>query len=426
MRLALVVAAFPRLSETFIVNKFLGLLERGWDVYVVCGRLSAGEWRHFPQLADAKVRRRVLAGPIARPRWRALVSTCAAVVRAFATQPRGSARYLRVGWRRWRCGVLRRLALDAPVLRLRPALVHFEFGALAVGRMHLRDLLPCRITVSFRGYDLNFVGLEVPGFYDQVWQQADGLHFLGEDLWRRAQRRGCPSDKPHVLIPPAVRVEEYAVLRREEPSAEAGRPRPLRILSVARLEWKKGYEYALAALELLKQRGIEFEYRAVGAGEYLEAIAFARHQLGLEEEVQLLGALPPAEVKRQLAWADVFLHAAVSEGFCNAVLEAQAAGLPVVCSDAGGLAENVEDGVTGFVVPRRDPRAMAERLAELAEKPALRQELADAGRQRVTAMFSFTRQLDALSEWYASALAPDASGTGRRPRAGRVGDQQYL
>lgn len=53
-------------------------------------------------------------------------------------------------------------------------------------------------------------------------------------------------------------------------------------------------------------------------------------------------------------WADVLLHSVISEGFCNVVVEAQAHGVPVVCTDAGGLPDNVEREITGVVVPRRD------------------------------------------------------------------------
>ncbi|MGQ9525954.1 MAG: glycosyltransferase family 4 protein, partial [Armatimonadota bacterium] len=183
--------------------------------------------------------------------------------------------------------------------------------------------------------------------------------------------------------------------------------RPLRILSVGRLEWKKGYEYALQAAKLLRDKGVRWTYRIVGAGEYLEAIAFCRHQLGLKDCVQLVGAVSHDQVLEQMRWADVFLHAAVSEGFCNAVLEAQASGLPVVCSDAGGLAENVADGETGFVVPRRDPKAIADRLELLAANPCLRQTMADAGRKRVASRFRIEAQIDSFERLYLAVSGPE-------------------
>jgi len=133
-------------------------------------------------------------------------------------------------------------------------------------------------------------------------------------------------------------------------------------------------------------------------------VVFARHQLDLEGTAELLRAQPRREVKAQMAWADVFLHAAVSEGFCNVVIEAQAMRLPVVCSDAGGLPENVADGETGFVVPRRDPQALAGKLALLAGDPDLRLRMGLAGRERVLRCFRLEDQLAAFERFYRELL----------------------
>jgi len=100
------------------------------------------------------------------------------------------------------------------------------------------------------------------------------------------------------------------------------------------------------------------------------------------------------------AEADVMVHAAIEEGFCNAVIEAQAMELPVVTSDAGGLPENVDDGVTGFVVRRRDPAAMAEKIIELAKDPGLRTQLGKAGRERAIQRFDLDRQAEAFVKLY--------------------------
>ena len=82
------------------------------------------------------------------------------------------------------------------------------------------------------------------------------------------------------------------------------------------------------------------------------------------------------------------------------IIEAQAAGLPVVVSDAGGLPENVENGVTGFVVPRRDPEALAEKLIALAGDPALCQKMGQAGRQRAMTRFDLANQVQAFVTLY--------------------------
>ena len=124
----------------------------------------------------------------------------------------------------------------------------------------------------------------------------------------------------------------------------------------------------------------------------------------MEEVIQFLGAQPREVVREQLDWADVFLHAAVSEGFCNAVLEAQSMQLPVVCTDADGLPENVVDGVSGFVVPRREPQALAEKVTILAADPKLRARMGQAGRERVVNHFQLDVQIEKFDAFYKTVL----------------------
>jgi colanic acid/amylovoran biosynthesis glycosyltransferase len=404
-RVVQIVPAFPKLSETFIVSKFLGLLQHGWDMHVICGESDPREWQRFPELRGlADVQQRVhLAWPH-RPRWLATLLVPVAFIWTIWLNPSGSWRYFYWGWSKFRWDLLRRFYLDSAILALKPDIIHMEFGALAAERMYLKGLLGCRVIVSFRGYDLNFVGLDNPGYYQQVWEQADALHLLGEALWQRAQKRGCPPEKMHRLIPPAIDPMKFDAVEQQPFEVVGTRERPLRIASVGRLEWKKGYDYALQAVRLLVDQGICCEYHLIGGGSYFDAVSFARYQLGLESVVRFMGELTSQEVNSQLLWSDVFLHAAVSEGFCNAVLEAQAMGVPVVCTDAGGLPENVVNGETGFVVPSRDPQALAEKLALLTRELPLRQKMGQAGRQRVQTNFKLADQILAFDRLYKQVL----------------------
>lgn len=404
-RIALIVPAFPKLSETFIVSKFLGLLDKGWDVRIVCSTSDEAEWRRFPQLLSrTDVRQRVVVAPPVKPRWLVPVRMALLLLRSLIQRPAATTRYMAQGWKRFGVRVLKHFYLDANLILAQPDVVHFEFGALAVNRMYLRDLLGCKIVVSFRGYDLNFSGLDQAGYYDDVWAYADHIHCLGYDLWQRALRRGCPPEKPHTLIAPAIDIDRFSPAEREIAQNIGTPDRPLRLLSVGRLEWKKGYEYGLQAVKLLRESGLEVEYRIIGSGHYLDAIAFCRHQLGLEDCVHFLGPQPQSVVLDNMRWADIFMHAAVTEGFCNAVIEAQAMKLPVVTSDAGGLGENVIDGCTGFVVPRRNPHALAEKVRILAESPELRAKMGEAGRNHVIEHFAIERQIEAFSNLYKQVL----------------------
>src|SRR5215210_5051202 len=357
---------FPKVSETFFVRKFVGLLERGWDVHVVCRRSNDEHWAFFPELREH-----------IRHQGRLHVA---------------------------------RENTDERIASLRPDIVHFGYGTLAHGRTHVRAA-GCRIVTSFRGYDLNSFRLDEPGCYDEVWRDTDVVHAVSEAIWDRARERGCPADQPRAIVKDAVDVGWF---RPPEARDEAvGVPgRPLRVLTVGRLHWKKGHDYAIAATGELVRRGIEVEHRIVGEGEHLEPTRFAIEDLGLGRRVELLGALRAAEVRELLAWADVLVHPSLTEAFGVAAIEAQAMGLPVVCSDAGGLPENVEDGVTGFVVPRRDASGIADRLQTLATDPALRRGMGRAARRRAESELSLQRQLDGFEAVYEQLLAMPLEAAG--------------
>jgi colanic acid/amylovoran biosynthesis glycosyltransferase len=401
MKILMVVPGFPRLSETFIVNKYLGLLARGHDVHVHCASSDETEWARLPALADREHRRRVhVAWPADH---RAVLLAPAALASAAGKNPRGTLGFLRQDLSP------RHFYQHARVVELAPDIVHFEFGGLAVDGIALKQRLGVRVVVSFRGADICFSGLDRPGHYDRVFHEADALHFLGQDLWQRARQRGCPENVRHAFIAPAIDVARFLGIDRA-PAGIVGTPaRPLRLLSVGRLHWKKGHEHAIAAVALLRDQGLHAELRIVGGGEHMRQVVFARHQLGLTEQVQILGARPPAEIDAELARADVFVHAAVSEGFCNAVIEAQAAGLPVVTSDAEGLAENIEDGVTGFLVARREPAAMATKLAQLARSPELRHRMGENGRARARSRYRLDAQMDAFDALYRDVMGHAAN-----------------
>jgi len=396
-----VVPTFPQISETFIVSKALGLVDRGWDIRIVCGTSPAKNWDAFgPAHRVQELRDRVHLSPGLDPRPKAVAQALVRLSRLAVDRPRVLLSYLTDSRASIRQRV-RDLMSDMELLRLAPDVVHFEFGGLATDWIAVRDRLTIAATVSFRGSDIMYGGLAQPDHYRAVWEHADGIHVLGERLWQRALQRGADPDTAHVVIPPAIDASQ--ILLRAPRQGPLGGETTIRLLSVGRLHWTKGYDDALEAVAKLRSSGIAVEYRIVGDGDLLPAVSAWVHELGLDGCVELLRSLPPAEVERQLGWADIVLHAALSEGFCNAVLEAQAHGVPVVSSDAGGLPENVLDSVTGFVVPRRDPAALADRIIELAADDKLRARMGAAGRERAAQSFRLEDQLDAWERFYIDA-----------------------
>jgi colanic acid/amylovoran biosynthesis glycosyltransferase len=386
LRVAFFVPDFPRLSETFVVQRFTGMLDRGLDVHIVCRRFDRGSLHAFPRLQRvADLGSRVHKLPHTVSRLRAALEFPFVIGACLLRRPVASLRYLARG-RREGIRVIREMYRDAPLVLIGPDVVHFEFGVDSRFRIASCKRLAARVVVSFQGSDINYVGLEHdPGFYADVWQHTDIVHAASNDLWRRAVARGCPPERPHVVIVPVVNLETFSD-EGSRPARDSGEP--LRILSVGRLHWKKGHEHALVALRMLIDRGIAAKLRIVGDGPHEDAIRFTVSDLGLGDRVTFVGPLEPVQLREEFRSADIFVHPAVSEGFSLVVLEAQALGLPVVATDADGLRENLEPGVTGLVVRRRDPGAIADAVQRLADDPSLRESMGAAGRKRARTCFA--------------------------------------
>ncbi|MFN4246332.1 MAG: glycosyltransferase [Flavipsychrobacter sp.] len=291
---------------------------------------------------------------------------------------------------------LKAALIYAPVIKLNPKIIHFEFGTLAVKGVAVSNFTDAKMSVSFRGYDLNYAGLDDKSYYSEVWNKCKGFHFLGNDLKKRALERGYINKGIEVLIPPAIDTVFFKPINNNKPVDQ------LKIVSVGRLVWKKGYEYAIRAASILKEKGIHFEYNIVGDGAHLQALQFIIKESGLENNVKLLGALSAEATKEQLEQSHLFVHPAISEGFSNAVLEAQAMGLPVICTDADGLPENIEDMVTGFVVRKWDTEAIAEKLIFFSENREKISEMGLKGIERVNKYFTIDKQIEAFANFYSS------------------------
>ncbi|SFK92167.1 glycosyltransferase family 4 protein [Geodermatophilus ruber] len=160
---------------------------------------------------------------------------------------------------------------------------------------------------------------------------------------------------------------------------------PPRAVYVGTLSRRKGMHDLVAALELLRDRGVALDLDVVGGGhevgeEEADELRNRIHRSGLP--VRLLGSLPPEEVTRALRGAQLFVLPSHWEGQPIAILEAMASGLPVVVTAVGANGDVVRDGVDGRVVPSHDPAALADALESLVRDPALRARMGADARSR--------------------------------------------
>jgi sugar transferase (PEP-CTERM/EpsH1 system associated) len=158
------------------------------------------------------------------------------------------------------------------------------------------------------------------------------------------------------------------------------------LVQVARLDPIKDHGTAVRSFARLAEQRPDSRFLLVGDGPERPAIEQLISQHGLSERVHVLGTR--TDVKRLLAGADLFVLSSTSEGIPLTLIEAMAAGLPVVATRVGGVAEVVEHGKTGFLVPAGDVAGLAERMVHLADNAAERTDLGQRGRSRAEALFS--------------------------------------
>jgi glycosyltransferase involved in cell wall biosynthesis/uncharacterized membrane protein len=202
--------------------------------------------------------------------------------------------------------------------------------------------------------------------------------------------RACTAGRT-VVVHNAVDTTSFPPARRTEG--------PPRIVSVARFAFPKDFAALAGALAL-----VSADYRAtfVGEGPALSEIATVVEMQGLGAKVELLGAR--GDVRELLASSDIFVLSSHSEGHPVSLLEAMAAGLPVVATDVGGVAESVVHGQTGLLVPAGNVTALASALERLAEDEQLRRRLGAAGRVRARELFDLSRFRNSHLELYQREL----------------------
>ncbi|QIS42979.1 glycosyltransferase [Clavibacter capsici] len=248
-----------------------------------------------------------------------------------------------------------------------------------------------------------------------VGRRADAVVATCSDEAAELVRAGVDAARITV-IPCGVDIEHFTPRSYADTDADtdAGAGAPMRVMVVGRLVPRKGVDLAITALGILADRGqrdvelviVGGSGDAAGATEDAEArrLMDAARAAGVADRVRLHGRVSQADMPAVMRTADVVVCAPWYEPFGIVPLEAMASGVPVVASAVGGLTDSVVDGVTGILVPPRDPAAIADALGELLADPARRRALGRAGRDRMEHGYSWATVAARTADAYRSAI----------------------
>jgi glycosyltransferase involved in cell wall biosynthesis len=286
----------------------------------------------------------------------------------------------------------------------KPDLVHFAYTSIPVMKLgSLIELkkLGVRLLVSCRGHSENVRPYITSGRKEQLeelFNIVDKVHCVAKEMENRMiSDFGLDSSKSFVNEP-AIHIDRFKFKQKTKSSNK------LVIVTNGRLVSLKGYVFALLAIKRLIYEGVDLEYRIIGSGDELDNILFYLNRLNITKHVQLLGAIEPNEVMKEIANADIYVACTLNEGLSNAVIESMAVGTPVISTNVNGMPELIDDGINGILVNPFSEVEIYNGIKRLVNDSELCLRFSIEGRRKVEEKFDIRRQNNIFIDEYVKLL----------------------
>jgi phosphatidylinositol alpha-1,6-mannosyltransferase len=229
-----------------------------------------------------------------------------------------------------------------------------------------------------------------------VYRYADHMIACSAHSARLLASLGLPSGRISVVYPGVDCARFTPEVDGRQVRAKFAEPDDFVILSLGRLQTRKGHDMMLQAVAELGHRGRSVRYIVGGTGEDLDRLVRLAADLGVSARVAFVGLVGEDDLPAFYAACDLFalpnrVEKTDFEGFGIVFLEAAASGRPALAGNTGGAPEAVVDGETGFVVDPTSPGEIADTVCMLMDSPETRSRLGTQGRRRAVAEFTWAR-----------------------------------
>lgn len=415
MRIAFFVGAFPRLSQTFILNQITGLIDRGHTIHVY-GELpndipdQHSLVQEYALLDIVRYRPSLPKGKVARY-LKAFNIVASDIYPASLNIYRKTLNVFRYKWIVLNLSLLYSASIcyEDKVLEYDVIHAHFGFNGSIAAALRDMGLIKGKIVTTFHGADVS-KHLRRWGVCDYSLLAKEGDMFLPvSQKWRdKLINIGFPEDRikvHHMGVDPSS-VNSVAG------SDQCDNKGLVRLVTVARLVEKKGVAYAIRALaKSLSESKMHVQYTIVGDGPLRAELERLVQSLDIEAFVDFRGWQTKSGVSDILQKSDMFLAPSITakngdqEGIPVAIMEAMAHGLPVISTLHSGIPELVQDRVSGILVPESDIDSLACAISTLLSDRKKRIEMGKSGRLTVEAHFNIHQLNAVLEEHYRFAMS---------------------
>lgn len=408
LKVAYFVGTYPAVSESWLIEQTIPLLERGIKVGIFAFR------RGDPRHVSDKIRQYGLMDNVVyldfpENKFIRFFRAVPLILRVLLLKPTALSRIFNLSKYKAGAWSLKNLFWAAPVIgRLNKFnVIHCHFGMTANRFLTIQELLGDKhhFVTSIYGQDSKkYIQNKGEKVYDNMKEACDYFLLLTEEMKERFIRLGFPLEKLYVHYS-GINPQYYIFNERQYNAGEV-----FNIILVGRFVEKKGIDDAIRAVAIVRENFPQIRFLIVGDGQpdYRSYLINLIKELGLEDVVVLKGILPHAETLKLYSEPSTHLmlqpSRVGSDGDTDdmpfVIVEAQMCGLPSVTTDHAGIREGIIDGETGFMVPERDYHALAQKILFLIRNPQVLAAMGRKGREFVTNKFGINHITDNLIKIY--------------------------
>jgi colanic acid/amylovoran biosynthesis glycosyltransferase len=388
LRICIVTNEFPALTETFITTKALELSKRGHQITVIKNQHNSAAINssHIKLVKAAGIQiRSSFSLQSGKSLLKAVGKKPGLFLKSLSLSPTTFKRNFKSQLQQQ---LFQHNEFD---------IVHFEFSGLAIAYRNELDKIKCKVVVSCRGTAEKVKPITEPQRKAQLsnlFAKVDAIHCVSDDMANTIKPYTTGNENIFVNRPSI----DPLVFKRTKPYADNNST--LKILTIGRFTFQKGYLLGLLAIKELKEQQVNFTWIIVGDGPQHEEMMYHVHALGLQEHVQLVGKKNRDEILTLFNEVDVFMLPSVYEGIANVCLEAMSMELPVVSTKSGGMEEVIVHGENGLLCEVYDPSSIANNLIAIATDFNKRNHLGTNARQTVLDHFTIERQANVFEAEY--------------------------
>ena len=232
-------------------------------------------------------------------------------------------------------------------------------------------------------------------------RKADLIIDDGKNIEKAMVRLGVASSKIRT-ISFGIDIQKFSLPQQnEKPSKESNPKDHFSVISLRNFEPVYNLETLIESIPLVLKELPSVKFILIGRGSEEKKIKILAEELGIFKSIQFVGWIPNEETAQHLKTADVYVSTSLSDGgLAVSTAEAMACGLPVIVTDSGDNKLWIEDGENGFVVPIKNPEAIANRVIHLLKNKSMRSKFGEINRGKIEENYNYFKEMNKVKKLY--------------------------